>query len=74
MSMLFSSQMEWTGPENHESDCYFCLCDLNGHTSKSKQSIILGLWKELAELLSSILKEKNLLAPGTNITFYRTRD
>jgi len=33
-----------------------------------------GLSKEISELLASRLKEKNCLAPGTLITFYRDRD
>lgn len=33
-----------------------------------------GLSKEIYELLASRLKEKNCLAPGTRITFYRDRD
>lgn len=34
----------------------------------------LGLAKEASELLASSLKKKNLLAKGTKITFYRTRN
>jgi len=34
----------------------------------------LNLSKEASELLASRLKEKNLLEPGTKITFYRTRE
>lgn len=34
----------------------------------------LYLSKECAELLASRLKEKNLLYPGTNVTFYRKRE
>ena len=34
----------------------------------------LGLSKTNSELLASRLKEKNVLSPGTSITFYRTRE
>ena len=34
----------------------------------------LGLIKVNSELLASTLKEKNDLAPGTNATFFRTRE
>ena len=34
----------------------------------------LGLSKVNSELLASRLKEKNALAPGINITFFRTRE
>ena len=34
----------------------------------------LGLSKVNSELLAWRLKEKNVLAPGTNITFFRTRE
>lgn len=33
-----------------------------------------GLSKEISELVASRLKEKNFLAPGTRVSFYRDRD
>ena len=33
-----------------------------------------GLSKEISELIASRLQEKNCLAPGTLVTFYRDRD
>lgn len=136
----FESSMLWRQPQNHDTDCYFCLCNISRINSKkikswpypnvnsvtflyfsiwneiisenalSKENLNdsegshsseeevdadkqhkqffnqdelsdlieiirdLGLSKESAELLASLLKEKGCLAPKTFVTIYRDRD
>lgn len=33
----FSIPMQWREPTNHDSDCYFCLTDINGINAKNKK-------------------------------------
>ena len=149
-AMSFGIPMVWREPKNHVDDCYFCITQTQGFSSKSKHRIQypsldsailpvphsneipvpvfaefqdsddsesntseedhmaepdyldiseistassssrspqcfdqselndlvrdLGLSKESSELLASRLNEKNLLDPGTRITYYRERD
>ena len=36
----FTSPTSWREPQNHIDDCYFCLTDVKGYSSKWKDSII----------------------------------
>ena len=80
--------MIWQDPTNCINDCYCCMVKTVGFNAKNKhfikypndQSHIrgksqlnLGLSKVNSQLLASRLKEKNALAPGTNITFSHAR-
>ena len=38
-SMPFAVPMVWREPRNHVDDCYFCMTNIKGITSKSKRSI-----------------------------------
>lgn len=38
-SMKFAIPMIWREPQNHVNDCYFCMTDIKGFSSKSKHKI-----------------------------------
>lgn len=140
-AMPFAVPMVWCEPKDHFSDCYFCLTNIAGHSSKTRHKIKypnvssvhfpvphnewlpvpvcnlqtmesdpmssdsegsehveeycpqshdtspqlfnqkelndlvrdLKLSKQQSELLGSRLQQRNLLAPGTNISCFRSR-
>jgi hypothetical protein len=39
-AMPFGVPMVWREPQNHGSDCYFCVCVVKGHNHKSKQESV----------------------------------
>jgi hypothetical protein len=65
------------GKESGGSDRYF---QTTSHSESFDQSELsdlikdLNLSKDSSELLASRLKKKNVLRPGTKITFYRRRE
>ncbi|GFV38225.1 uncharacterized protein TNCV_4792111 [Trichonephila clavipes] len=63
-----------TSSENSDSDYKFSQ-EPQSFNQKELSDLVrdLDLPKEASEILASRLKEKNLLTPETNITFYRTR-
>ncbi|GFX08256.1 uncharacterized protein TNCV_3267461 [Trichonephila clavipes] len=64
-----------TSSENYDSDYKFSQ-EPQPFNQKELSDLVrdLNLPKEASEILASHLKEKNLLTPETNITFYRTRE
>jgi hypothetical protein len=38
--MNFDVPMLWREPKDHQSDCYFCLCNISGFSGKGKKSIV----------------------------------
>ncbi|GFX82963.1 uncharacterized protein TNCV_4938331 [Trichonephila clavipes] len=64
-----------TSSENFDSDYKFSK-EPQPFNQKELSDLVryLNLPKKASEILASRLKEKNLLTPETNITFYRTRE
>jgi hypothetical protein len=65
------------GKESGCGDSDFQTTSHNEHFDQNELSDLirdLNLSKDSSELLASRLKEKNVLQPGTKITFYRRRE
>ena len=63
--MPFSIPMVWREPKNHHDDCYFCLCNVHGYSSKNKKEII---YPNLLSAIRPIPHSESLPVPSPPIS------
>lgn len=59
--MPFAIPMVWREPRNHHDDCYFCLANVHGYSSKNKKEII---YPNLPSAIRPILHNESLPVPS----------
>ncbi|KAK8395433.1 hypothetical protein O3P69_006229 [Scylla paramamosain] len=57
---MFGVPIVWREPEDHSTDCYFCLMDIKGRNRKGKKSIV---YPDLQSAIRSVLHSSDIPVP-----------